>query len=438
MPDDFRPPTQLTADSFAARMRAASAPQSIAIAVSGGRDSIALARLCAAWAKEAGAEVLALTVDHGLRPEAKHEAEQTKHWCEAVGIAHRTLVWEGDKPASRLQAAAREARYRLLIEAAQAHQCGALLTAHTLDDQAETFFMRLSRGAGQRGLSAMREESLVASGAGEPLRLLRPLLDAGRDDVTAYLEGLGQEFVDDPSNLDDRYERVRVRALLAALSEQELISSQALAASAQKLARADDAVRRSEDLLFDRFGGCFYAWGGASLDRWDKNAPSAAGLARRLLHGVGGGDYAPEEAAAADVFGAPGEGAATLAGALIRRWGGRLWVMREPAALLGRAGVPAKALIHTKTPILWDRRFIVTPELPDGVEIAPLGMADNADFSAQNGLFPGPPEGLAAAPGLYQRGVLIASPALPSKGAETANFRSLVIERFQGGVVRFP
>jgi tRNA(Ile)-lysidine synthase len=418
-------------------MAAMKAPNAIAIAVSGGRDSIALARLCAEWSMRTGAKVLALTVDHRLRPEAKHEAEQTKRWCEAMGLAHQTLAWEGKKPTSRLQAAARAARYKLLIDAALAHQCSALLTAHTMDDQAETVFMRLSRGAGLRGLSAMRAESHVASGAGEALRLMRPLLDIRRDEATLYLQDLGQAFIDDPSNLDDRFERVRVRALLAALYEQELLSPQAVAATAGKLAVEADAARRNEEALFDRMGGCFYAWGGVSLDRWRSDATGAAGLARRLLHAVGGSEYAPDGTDAAHALDSVGEGAATLAGALIRRWRDRLWIVREPAALLGRAGVAPMAPVSATGAVLWDRRFIIALRAA-GLDIAPLGKADSAATGAPAGLFTGPPEGLGAAPALYQRDLLIASPALPSLGLETGGFRSLVKERFEGRIVRFP
>ena len=129
---------------------------------------MALARLCAAWGQGSGAKAVALTVDHGLRPQSAAEAAKAKAWCEAAGLQHETLVWTGPKPATGLQAAARAARYGLLIEAARSHGCEALLTAHNEDDQAETLFMRLSRGAGARGLSAMRAESLVAAGPRGP------------------------------------------------------------------------------------------------------------------------------------------------------------------------------------------------------------------------------------------------------------------------------
>lgn len=433
MTDAASSPLQLTPQDLAAKLNAAKIPQCVAVAVSGGRDSMALAHLCAGWAKLSGARVIALTVDHGLRPESAQEAAQTRRWCEALGLAHETLAWRGEKPGTGLQAAARAARYKLLIEAAQARGCDVLVTAHTLDDQAETVFMRLSRGAGARGLAAMREESLVASGAGAPLRLVRPLLGVRRDDVTAYVHSVGQPFIDDPSNVDDRFERVRVRALLAALYEQELVSPQALASSAASLRMASDAARESEEELFDWCGGCFYSWGGISLDHWRSDAPHAAGLARRLLHAVGGGEFAPGATDAAQAMSRAGEGAVTLGGTLIRRWRNRIWIIREPAALLGRAGVPAAALVAVKRQILWDGRFIVSSGAADGF-VAPLGTAD----MAERNLFPGPPEGLSAAPGLYQHGVLIATPAIPSMGAGIADFRSLTNERFGGRIIRFP
>ncbi len=432
----------LTETAFFARLQSVNIPDRFAVAISGGRDSIALARLAAAYAKQTGATVLALTVDHGLRAEAADEAAQAKQWCEDAGLAHLTLRWEGDKPSSGVQAAARAARYNLLIEAAQAHGCDALLTAHSEDDQAETLFMRLARGAGLKGLSAMREENCVAAGPGEPLRLLRPMLSFSRESVTAYLDKIGQDYLDDPSNLDDRFERVRVRALLAALAEQELLTAPSLAASAKKLRTAEDAARAQEDALFDRFGGCFYGWGGVSLDRWEEDRPGAEGLARRLIHAVGGGVYPPEGALEAAAQ-AAGDGAAaprkaTLGGALVMRWRGRLWFLREPAALTGRAGVAPLAPLSLDGPLLWDRRFVIAPcEAASGLQIAPLGHDAPAFLGPRAGLFRGPPEALAALPGLVQDGVLIGAPALPFMDNEILTCRSLTRERFLGRIVRF-
>ncbi|MFC2951757.1 tRNA lysidine(34) synthetase TilS [Marinicaulis aureus] len=438
--------------AFFSRLSSLNVPKKFAVAISGGRDSMALARLCAAYAQKHGAEALALTVDHGLRAGAADEAAQAKRWCEAAGLTHRTLHWEGEKPSSGVQGAARAARYALLIEAAQAHGCEALLTAHSEDDQAETVFMRLARGAGLRGLAAMREESLIAAGPGEPLRLLRPLLFFSRDSVTAYLREIAQNYFDDPSNDDDRFERVRVRALLAALGEQGLITTPSMAASARKLAAAEDAAMAQEDALFDHLGGCFYGWGGASLDRWE-DAPGADGLARRLIYAVGGGAYMPDGAAARDAVElAASSGAATpqkatpkatVGGAMIMRWRGRLWFLREAAALTGRAGVSPVAPQGLAAPLLWDRRFVIAPSgAAAGLQIAPLGHDAPAFLGQHAGLFRGPPEALASLPGLMRDGVLIGAPALPFMDTEIVTCRpptclSLTMERFRGRIVRF-
>ena len=428
----------LTDDAFAARLDRLAAPRRLAVAVSGGRDSMALVRLCASHARKTGADILTLTVDHGLRAEASGEAAKAKEWCRRAGLRHRTLRWDGAKPASGVQVAARGARYRLLIDAAQAEGAEALLTAHTMDDQAETVFMRLARGAGARGLAAMREESRVAAGAGAPLRLLRPMLSFSRKAVTEYLAGLEQAFVDDPSNEDDAFERVRVRSLLAALAEQDLLTAPALSDAARRLADADARLRSQEDALFGAAGGCFYGWGGASLDAWPASAPGAAALASRLVYAVGGAAHRPDEGAAADAMAqAASGGAATLAGVLIKSWRGRCWLFREPAVLLGRAGVAPAAPERLDRPLLWDGRFILDPCAAAGLDAGPLGAGAQGFLDAGAGLFQGPPEALTTLPGVYRNGVLIDAPSLPFKRLTAVRAVCLTRERYDGGIVRF-
>lgn len=428
----------LSPDAFAARFSALHPPQRVALALSGGRDSVALLRLAAEYARRAGGTVFAFTVDHGLRPEAASEAQRAAGWATAAGVPHRILHWTGDKPVSGVQAAARTARYRLLIEAAQREACDALLMAHTLDDQAETLFMRLSRGAGPQGLAAMREESFVASGAGAPLRLLRPLLSFSRAAVTQWLEAAGQDFIDDPSNDDPAYERVRVRALLAALGEQGLLTAEALGEAARKAAEAAERLAAQEDALFGALGGCVYGWGGVSLERWWEGAPGATGLARRLVYAAGGGDYPPEaDAAAAAVSNALEVGAGTLGGALVKLWKGRLWFLREPAAMTGRAGTPPMTPVPLNGALLWDRRFVISAAEGGDCEIAPIGAAAGAFLGTRAGLFTGPEEGLAALPGVYRGGVLIGAPALPFMADGPVSAKSLLGERRRGRIVRF-
>ena len=189
---------------------------------------MALMRLAAAHCAKSGASLNAFTGDHGLREGSDADARKTAAWCGDMGLHCEVLSWRGDKPTTGVQAAARSARYRLLAEAAEQWGASALMTAHSADDQAETVFMRLARGAGPKGLAGMEDEIQIAAGAASPVRLLRPLLCFSRARLTATVEAFEQPFIDDPSNDDPKFERVRVRALLAALEENELLTVDAL------------------------------------------------------------------------------------------------------------------------------------------------------------------------------------------------------------------
>ena len=439
MPDRERP-VPVDPETFSARLNALAAPRRFALAVSGGRDSMALARLAAAYCKMSGAEAFAFTVDHGLRPEAAAEAAQCAAWCEAAGLPARVLTWDGDKPATGLQAAARAARYRLLAHAAEEAGCAALLTAHSADDQAETVFMRLKRGAGVRGLAAIDAETVIAAGAGAPVRLLRPLLSFSRAALTASVEAMGQDYIDDPSNDDPAFERVRTRALLAALEAQDLMTGAALRQTADRMRAADRRLRAQEAALFRALGGCFYSWGGVSIDRFEPDAAPEAGLAglgARLIHAASGEAHgANDQAALQAVRAAARDGAATLAGTLVRRWRGRLWFLREPGAVLGRTGVAPMAPEALDAPLLWDGRFILRPRRA-GLSVAPAGESARGLLGPAAALFEGPPEALFTMPGVYRDGALIGAPALPSTGFDAANAEPLAEERFSGGIIRF-
>ncbi len=201
--------TPLSAPEFADLM-APFAPfeahPTLAVAVSGGRDSMALAVLAQEWAGERQGRVQALIVDHGLRSQSAAEARATRERLAALGIAAETLVWSGAKPATGLQQAAREVRYRLLFDACRRLGILHLLTAHHADDQAETLAMRAARDSGPDGLAGMA--ALVEH---RDARLLRPLLAVRRPRLTATLQARGIGWIDDPSNQDRRFERVRVR-----------------------------------------------------------------------------------------------------------------------------------------------------------------------------------------------------------------------------------
>ena len=210
----------------------------VALAVSGGADSVALMLLVRAWldARSGGPQITVLTVDHRLRDAAASEAEWVKKEARALGFQHETLVWSGQKPRSDLQAEARRARYGLMTVYCRAASIPAIATAHNRNDQAETFIMRLARGSGLDGLSAMEEMSRRYG-----IDILRPLLTVSRRQIEAFLLARGQQWLDDPSNEDERYERVRIRRKLKAARSLGL-SSAKLALSARRLRRARDAL----------------------------------------------------------------------------------------------------------------------------------------------------------------------------------------------------
>ena len=236
MPDDDQSPisVQQAKDLFA-DWKAAPA---IVLAVSGGPDSIALMWLAVRWrrALTRGPRLIAVTVDHGLRPEAAREARGVKDLARLLEVPHRTLRWTGTKPKTGVPAAARAARYRLLALAAQA--CGAthILTAHTRDDQAETLLMRMLRGSGIAGLAAMAREI-----EREGVWLARPLLDIPKSQLIATLKRAKIAVADDPTNRDTAFTRPRLRAIMPVLAE-EGGDSRNLARLASRLGRANAAL----------------------------------------------------------------------------------------------------------------------------------------------------------------------------------------------------
>jgi len=233
--DDDSPISSQDAKRLFADFKAAPA---IVLAVSGGPDSVALMWLMARWRRHFadGPRLIAVTVDHGLRAEAAHEARSVKHLARTLDLPHRTMRWTGDKPKTGLPAAARAARYRLLAQAARSAGATHVFTAHTRDDQAETLLMRLLRGSGIAGLAAMARES-----ARDGVVLARPLLNVPKSRLIATLDKAKIAFAEDPTNRDTAFTRPRLRALLPLLAA-EGGDARGLARLASRLARANAAV----------------------------------------------------------------------------------------------------------------------------------------------------------------------------------------------------
>jgi tRNA(Ile)-lysidine synthase len=238
--DDNAPISAREAKRLFADLKSAPA---LVLAVSGGPDSVALMWLAARWRRSLarGPHLTVVTVDHGLRPEAAREAREVKRQATALALTHRTLRWRGAKPKTGLPAAARDARYRLLAQAARATGATHVLTAHTRDDQAETLLMRLLRGSGIAGLSAMARVTMR-----DGIVLARPLLDVPKSQLIATLKRARLGFADDPTNRDAAFTRPRLRALLPQLAS-EGGDARNLVRLAGRLARANAAV----DVLTD-------------------------------------------------------------------------------------------------------------------------------------------------------------------------------------------
>jgi tRNA(Ile)-lysidine synthase len=235
-------------DEAAALFRGLENLPGLILAVSGGPDSTALLLLAARWAKrrKRAPKLLAVTIDHGLRPEAAREAKAVKHLATQLGIAHRTLRWRGRKPRTGLQEAARQARYALLAEAATRAGFAHIATAHTLDDQAETVLFRLARGSGLFGLGGMAPASLLPGRSARDIFLIRPLLPLTKTRLVATLAAAKVGYSDDPSNRDPQFTRVRLRGLMPALAREGL-DARGLARLALRLRRAEATVALAVD-----------------------------------------------------------------------------------------------------------------------------------------------------------------------------------------------
>ena len=325
----------------------------LAVAVSGGPDSMALCTLADGWASERGGRARALVVDHGLRPESADEAARVAGWLDGLGIASTVLSWTGPKPASRIQAAARTARYRLMDEWCRAAGVLHLLLAHHQDDQAETLLLRLDRGSGLDGLAAM------AGAVERPgLRLLRPLLGVPAARLRATLESGGLPWVEDPSNHDRRFARVRLRQLMPVLAGDGV--------SASRLGRVASALGRARGIM-DAAVVAFLAVavtphpaGFCWLDAGRYGAAPAEVARRaltRLLLCLGGGLYPPRsdrlERLHRSLAGGSLEAGRTLGGCRIlpRRRG--VLICREPQA------AAEETPLEVGQDVLWDRRYLV-------------------------------------------------------------------------------
>ncbi|WP_282190440.1 tRNA lysidine(34) synthetase TilS [Azospirillum brasilense] len=324
----------------------------VAVGVSGGADSLGLVLLAQSWAAERGGDVLALIVDHGLRAESAAEAARVGGWLQARGIAHAVLRWDGEKPATGIQEAARAARHRLLAERCREEGILHLALAHHRDDQAETVLLRFARGSGIDGLAGMAP--VRAAGA---VRVIRPLLDLPHERLVATCRAFGQEWIEDPSNRNPRFARARLRAAGEALAAEGLDPPR-LADLARRAARARNALEAGTAALLAEAVE-MYPEGWLRLDPKPLlEAAEELGLRAlaRCIAATGGGAYPPKDEAVERLFAEiadSGFRGRTLGGCRIVPRRGHLVIAREPV------GVAERLDLTPGGEVWWDRRFAV-------------------------------------------------------------------------------
>ena len=226
----------------------------MAVAVSGGVDSVCLLY----WLHECGANVICLHVNHKLRPEADVETEYVKTTCDSLNIPCKIFYWTGEKPENGLEAAAREARYKMMTDFCHENNIEYLLTAHQSDDQIETFLMNLSRGSGLYGLAAMMPES-----ERNGVKILRPLLTVSRDEIKQYCDDNNIKYFVDSMNSDEHYTRVKIRKNRHLLNDELGISDARLLLAIQNLGRTrewmDKYVAARVEMVLRSWGALFVA-----------------------------------------------------------------------------------------------------------------------------------------------------------------------------------
>ncbi len=367
-------------------------PTEVGLAVSGGGDSMAMLHLAAGWARVYGVTLKVATVDHGLRVESATEATMVADECRGLGLRHNTLKWQGWDGNGNLQDAARQARFDLL--SAWSGTCRYVLMAHTQDDQAETVLMRLIRGSGVDGLAGMAVKRVLPD-----MTILRPLLGVQRKDLRHYCQVLKIPFVDDPSNDDPRFDRVKMRRLIG----QQGLDTATLAKTAQQMARAREAL--TQRAMECRARAIRTDFSEAGYIAFDHDAMAEIEEETRLriiaegLCDVARNPYRPRLSALEDaVEVALSGGTATLHGCLLIATKGQIVIIRELQAVTGCCS----------TRNMWDGRWELDgPHAPELL----VGALGDALSDCSNWRSTGHPRhALRASPAIWHDDRLIAAP----------------------------
>ncbi|EFO31519.1 tRNA(ile)-lysidine synthase [Roseibium sp. TrichSKD4] len=392
--------------------------KSITLGVSGGADSLALLFLVVEWKKRqswSGA-LDVVTVDHGLRAESAKEARFVSDICRSLQVRHTILEWRPEGALSNLQGRAREARYALIAEHMEESSSEALVLGHHLDDQAETFLDRLTRGSGVYGLSAMAS---VEHQGPNGLQIVRPLLSLSKDQLVLSLEARGQSWVEDQSNEVEAYKRVRLRKLLKGLSDEGL-SRDGLAETAKRMRRAREALEEWVSSFWSTrvtqhpagpLAICFDAWQNLPLEMRLR-------VLSQALSATAGMEYPSRlsklEALEADLQ-KQAQLKKTMSGCIVSKTVRHLLVWKE----VGRSEIPSVGLAKFMNGCrrrIWDGRFEITledqfGELGDAMSIGQLITAPKPEEEFAD-CAPWPKEAFRASLAIYENERLLLVPGL--------------------------
>lgn len=372
-------------------------PARIGIAVSGGSDSVALMHLLQDCFCDTPVELMVATVDHGLRPEAEQEAAEVADMARDLGLSHTLLRWtEGPTTTGNLQDQARRARYGLLTGWARQNGIAKLALGHTADDQAETVLMRLMRASGVKGLAAMPRRRTQ-----DGITLIRPLLGLRRAELRAYLRSRERTWIEDPSNQDERFDRIKIRKAVGALEDLGL-TVEALSTVAQNMGKAQRALGwyaflAARDMIQFECGAIVIEL------RKFRALPDEIShrLMSQALLWISGSQYPPRRQPMIEAVAlAQRGGSLTLSGCRILGHKGKIWICREGAAVQKTTAFPGQ---------VWDQNWRVYAGNLKACEVRPLGeegLKSCPDWR-QTGC---PAAVLEVTPALWRGGGLMAAP----------------------------
>ena len=342
----------------------------IALAVSGGPDSTAMMQIAAFSKKINNSNITVIVVDHGLRKESKNEAKIVSQNAKLLGFKFKILKWDGVKPKTRIQEIARKKRYKLITSWCKKKGIEKLFLAHHLDDQVETFIMRLGKGSGVDGLAVMNFVTETYS-----LKLVRPFLEITKNRLIKILDISNLKWISDPTNFNTNYKRSRIRKILPILSE-EGINSKQIGLVIKRMRAAKDALNNQTGILLEKYL--------SNVDNvayfLDKNLLEEATekeillrILEKIFMNISGSIYPPRrnklENILSWIIDDNNVTAKTLAGVVVRKRKSEFIFYREPEDCYKSVNIRPLTSRYS----CWDDRFFLKANKSNNLQVKALG-----------------------------------------------------------------